>query len=275
MYGKALAVAVCGLALLAPPAAAADTVPVDPATGKISGFTYGQDASNSYTSWSGGFLWTWFFSTQHIGYSPGPVAGQPFYLHAHSAVVAPHAVTGNVLLTIDQDAGGLPLRYAPSASMPMRCSRTQFDPVQSVTAIECPAVKAESGQLVVSKLEPLVPGFALDIEIPVVTDNPTSGTAAMTAMWATTDVTLNNNNVLATVPVTVAPGPTPTPTPTPTNPTPTTKSLPKKLRKAKKVHSLTPGVCKVSKRKVVVFKSGLCKLKGVKNGHKVLVKVHY
>lgn len=262
MHGKALAVAVFGLVLLAPPAAAADTVPVDPATGKIAGFTYGEDESNSYVSWSGGSLWTWFFSTQHIGHSSSPVAGQPFYLHAHSGVIAPHSVTGNVLLTIDQDAGGLPLRYTPSASMPMLCTRTQFDPVQSVTAIECPSVKAESGQLVVSKLEPLVPGFALDIEIPVVTDNPTTGTAAMTAMWATTDVTLNNNNVLATVPITVAAGPAQT-----------TKPLPKRLRKAKKVHSLTPAVCKVKDRKVVVLKSGVCKLKGKKNGHKVIVKV--
>lgn len=102
------------------------------------------------------------------------------------------------------------------------------------------------------------------------TDDPTTGTAAMTAMWATTDVTLNNNNVLATVPITVVAGPAPTPT---TNPTQTTRPLPKRLRKAKKVHSLTPAVCKVKERKVVVLKSGVCKLKGKKNGHKVIVKV--
>lgn len=276
MYAKSLAVAVCGLALMAPSAAAADAVPVDPETGKIAGFTYGKYEVNSYVSWSGGFLWTWFFSSQHIGFGPGtPQAGVPFYVHAHTGVIAPHDVTGNVLLTVDQDAGGLPLRYAPSASMPMRCSLSQFDPVQSVTAIECPTVKQESGQFVVSKLEPLVPGFAVDIEIPVVADSPTSGTAAMTAMWATTDVTLSNNNVLATVPVTVGAAPPSTPPP-PVNPNPpvnqpVTKPLPKKLRKYKKVRSLTPSVCKVKKRKVVVLKSGLCKLKGGKR----VVKVRY
>ncbi len=265
MYAKSLAVAVCGLALMAPGPAAADAVPVDPATGKIAGFTYGEDESNSYVSWSGGFLWTWFFSSQHIGVGPSPRAGVPFYLHAHTSVIAPHDVTGNVLLTVDQDAGGLPLRYAPSASMPLRCSRSQFDPVQSVTAIECPTVTQESGQFVVSKLEPLVPGFAVDIEIPVVADSPTSGTAAMTAMWATMDVTLSNNNVLATVPVTVGAAPTPPVT------QPVIKPLPKKLRKFTKVRSLTPKVCKVQKRKVVVLKSGVCKLKG----GKVVVKKRY
>lgn len=263
MYAKSLVVTVCGLALMAPGPAFADAVPVDPETGKITGFTYGEDEVNSYASWSGGFLWTWFFSSQHIGFGPGaPQAGVPFYLHAHTGVIAPHDVTGNVLLTVDQDAGGLPLRFAPSASMPMRCSRSQFDPVQSVTAIECPTVKQESGQFVVSRLEPLVPGFAVDIEIPIVADSPTSGTAAMTAMWATTDVSLSNNNVLATVPVTVGPAPV-----TPQ----VTKPLPKKLRKYTKVRSLTPKVCTVKKRKVVVLKSGVCKLKG----GKVVVKKRY
>jgi len=258
MYAKSLAAAVCGVALLAPGPAVADTVPVDPETGKISGFTYGQDAYNSYVSWSG---WIYSFSAQHIGYGPGtPQAAVPFYLHVHSAVIAPTA-TGNVLLTVDADAGGLPLRLAPSAAMPMRCSRSQFDPVQAVVEIECPTVKQESGQFVVSKLEPLVPGFAVDIELPVVVDTPTSGTAAMTAMWATEDVGLSNDNVLATVAVTVGAAPP--------NPKPLIKPLPKKLRKFKKVRSLTPSVCKVKKRKVVWLKSGTCKLKGGKTVVKV------
>ena len=166
-------------------------------------------------------IWIWFFSSQHIGVPPAPVAGVPFYLHAHTAVIAPHDVTGNVLMTIDQDAGGLPLRW-PSAATPMRCSLSQFDPVQSTTPIPCPDVSLASGSYVVSSLEALVPGFALDIEFPVVVDGPTSGTAAMTAMWATTDVGLSNNNVLATVPVTVAANPNPptNPTANPTNPRP-------------------------------------------------------
>ena len=76
MHAKSLAAAVCGVALLAPGPAVADTVPVDPETGKISGFTYGQDAYNSYVSWSG---WIYSFSAQHIGYGPGtPKAAVPF-----------------------------------------------------------------------------------------------------------------------------------------------------------------------------------------------------
>ncbi|MEZ5185005.1 MAG: hypothetical protein R2720_04615 [Candidatus Nanopelagicales bacterium] len=279
MFTKSAIVASCALALLAPAPAVwagsdstATTSSVDPATGKIAGYTYGKSEVNSYPTWSGGFIWTWFFSSQHIGYGPGtPVAGVPFYLHAHTSVIAPHSVTGNVLVTIDQDAGGLPLRYAPSASMPTRCSRTQFDPVQASVEIPCPAsVKVENGQFVVSNLEPLVPGFGLDIEFPVVVDNATSGTAAMTAMWATTDVSLSNDNVLATVPVTVAVNPNP-----PTNPVLKTKSLPKKMRKAKKVHSTTPKTCTVKKKKVVFHKHKVCKVVGKKNGHKVEAKVRF
>ncbi|HRY11379.1 MAG TPA: hypothetical protein P5544_15535 [Candidatus Nanopelagicales bacterium] len=276
MFGKSLIVAASLLALLAP-AAQADTVNSE--TGKIDGYTYGKSEVNSYTAWSGGMIWIWFFSSQHIGVSPAPVAGVPFYLHAHTAVIAPHDVTGNVLMTIDQDAGGLPLRYVPSAATPMRCSLSQFDPVQSTTPIPCPDVSLASGSYVVSSLEALVPGFALDIEFPVVVDSPTSGTAAMTAMWATTDVGLSNNNVLATVPVTVAANPNPptNPTANPTNPTnPTvTKKLPSKLRKAKKVHSTTPKVCKVHKSTVVFKKKGVCKLVGKKHGHTVRAKVRY
>ena len=64
---------------------------------------------------------------------------------------------------------------------------------------------------------------------------------------------------LATVPVTVPAAPT------------VTKPLPKKLRKYTKVKSLTPKVCTVKNRKVIVKKSGLCKLKG----GKVVVKKRY
>jgi hypothetical protein len=257
---------------MAPSAAVADAVPVDTETGKVAGFTYREAAYNSYVSWSG---WIYSFSTRHIGYGPGtPQAGVPFCAHAHTAVIAP-AATGSVLLTVDQDAGGLPRRYAPSASMPMPCSLSQFDPVQSVTAIECPTAKQESGQFVVSRLEPLVPGFAVDIQLPVVADSPTTGTAAVTAMWVSQDVTLSNNNVLATVPVTVGAAPPGTQPPPNTQPPPVTqpvtKPLPKKLREYTKVCSLTPSVCKVKKRKVVVLKSGLCKLKG----GKVVVKKRY
>ncbi|MCB9430121.1 MAG: hypothetical protein H6524_15080 [Actinobacteria bacterium] len=268
MFGKSLIVAASLLALFAP-SAQADTV--NPDTGKIDGYTYGTSEVNSYTAWSGGMLWIWFFSSQHIGVSPAPVAGVPFYLHAHTAVVAPHSVTGNVLMTIDRDAGGLPLRYAPTSTMPMRCYRTQFDPIISSTEIACPTVREESGSYVVSKLEPLVPGFGIDILLPVVVDNATSGTAATTAMWATTDVTLNNNNVLATVPVTVAANPNP-----PTNqPTLKTKKLPSKLRKAKKVHTVTPKTCSVTKKKVIFHKHKVCKLVGKKHGHKVKAKLRY
>ncbi len=274
MFKKSATVVACTLALLAasPPGVAADDgalASVDPATGTLAGFTYGEDEANSYYTWSGGIPWMWFFSTQHIGVGPAPMAGVPFYLHAHTAVIAPHTVTGNVLMTIHQDAGGLPLRYAPSAAMPMRCTRTQFDPIQASTEIPCPSVNLESGKYVVSNLEPLVPGFALDIEFPVVVDAPTTGTAAMTAMWATTDVSLNNNNVLATVPVTISANPNPT------TPTLKTKRLPKKLRKAKRVHSTTPKVCKVKKSKVVFTKSKVCKLVGKKNGRTVRAKVRY
>lgn len=278
MFLKAATVAASTLALLAPaPAALAlddhhTASAIDPATGKIPGYIYGETESNSYPGWLGSTPWLWTFSMQHIGYGPSPVAGVPFYLHTNTSIVSPDA-TGNVLMTIDQDAGGLPLRYAPTESMPIRCTRTQFDPDYPVVSVEIPCrstIDVESGSFVVSKLEPLVPGFALDVEFPVVVDAPTSGTAAMTAMWATTDVNLSNNNVLATVPVTVAVNPNP-----PVTPTKTTKPLPKKLRKAKKVHSTTPKTCTVKKKRVVVKKQGVCKLVGKKNGHKVRVKIRY
>lgn len=273
MVGKLASAVVVSLALLAGGAPAMGDTP-DPATGKIAGYTYGESAYNSYTSWSGGFLWIWQFSSQHIGVAPNPVAGSAFYLHAHTAIIAPHNVTGNVLLTIDQDAGGLPLRVAPTASMPLVCSRTQFDPIVATSPATCRAtVSLESGQYVVSNLEPLVPGFAFDVLVPVVVDSAATGTAAMTAMWASPDVTLSINNVMASVPVTVAAAPvTPTPTPTPTTPTtPSTKPLPKKLRKYKKVRSLTPAVCTVANRRVVIHSHGLCKLKA----RKIVVKKYW
>lgn len=273
MVGKFVSAVVASLALVAAGAPALADTP-DPATGKIAGYTYGADAYNSYTSWSGSMLWIWQFSAQHIGVAPGPTAGTAFYLHAHTAVIAPHAVTGNVLVTIDQDAGGLPLQVAPTASMPLVCSRTQFDPVVGTTSVPCRAtVSLESGQYVVSNLEPLVPGFAFDVLVPVVAGSATTGTAAMTAMWASPDVSLNINNVMASVPVTVANAPvTPTPTPT-TTPTPQvqTKPLPKKLRKFKKVRSLTPAVCTVVNRRVVIHTHGMCKLKA----RKVVVKKYW
>lgn len=267
MFGNSLTVLVAALALLPGPARA-DTP--DPATGKIAGYTYGADAYNSYTAWSGGFPWIWQFSAQHIGVSPSPMSGQPFYLHAHTAVIAPHDVTGNVLITIEQDAGALPLRVVPTQAMPVVCSRTQFDPVVGTTPTPCRAsVSLESGSYVVSNLEPLVPGFAFDVLVPVAVDAASSGTAAMTAKWASPDVTLNVNNVMASVPVTVAVAPVaPMPTPTPQA---TTKAIPKKLRKYKKVRSLTPSVCTVSGRRVVIHSHGVCKLKA----GKVVVKRHW
>ena len=197
---------------------------------------------------------------QHIGYGPtAPVAGVPFYLHANTSIVSPDAV-GDVMITIDQDAGGLPLRYAPSAAMPVKCYYTQFDTLMKVSETSCrDSITVESGQILVSKLEPLSPGFGLSVLLPVVTDNATTGNAAMTSMWAAPQVHLSTSNVLAVVPVTVAANPNP-----PTQPVtkPLSEKLPKKLRKYKKVRSLTPSVCKVKNRKVVVLKSGLCKLKG-------------
>jgi hypothetical protein len=110
MFSKVASVVV-GMALMAGGTPALGDTP-DPATGKIVGYTYGEDAYNSYTAWSGGMLWIWQFSSQHIGVAPGPSAETPFYLHIHTAVIAPDSVTGNVLLTLDQDAGGLPLSIA-------------------------------------------------------------------------------------------------------------------------------------------------------------------
>lgn len=267
MFAKSLAVAVCGLALMAPaPAAAEVPGPIDPETGKIAGFTYGEDESNSYPGWLGSIPWLWTFSMQHIGFGPSaPVAGVPFYLHANTSIVSPDAV-GNVMVTIDEDAGGLPLRYAPSASMPTKCYYTQFGTLMTVSETPCrSSVTVESGQILVSKLEPLSPGFGLSVLVPVVVDEQTAGTAAMTAMWATPQVALSTPNVLATVPVTVGAAPPPPATQR------LIKPLPKKLRKFTKIRSLTPKVCKVKKRKVVVLKSGVCKLKG----GKVVVKKRY
>lgn len=251
------AIALAAILCLAAGPASAVPAP-DPETGKIAGFTYGEDAYNSYTAWSGSMLWIWQFSAQRIGYEGTPVAGRPFYVHAHAAMISPHSVTGDVLLTLDQDAGGLPLRYTPSSAMPLTCYLTQFDPVVSVSQVACrKSVSQESGQYVISDLAHLVPGFGVEVLVPVTADSATSGTAAMTAMWATGDVGLNTPNVMASVPVTVGPPPT--------------KPLPKALRSYPKVKSLTPGVCAVKKHKVVVLKPGLCKLKG---GKKV-VKVRY
>lgn len=261
-------VAVAVLALLAPPPAfGAVPGPIDPETGKIPGFTYGTEASNTYPGWSGTMPWVWTFSMQHIGYGPGsPVANAPFYLHAHSAIVSPDAV-GDLLVTIDEDAGGLPLRYAPSADMPLKCYYVQFDEVMRAWETPCrDSVTVESGQFVVSRGEPLSPGFGLSVLMPVVVDHQTSGNAAMTAMWAAPQVRLSNANVPASVAVTVGADP---------NPAPTVKSMPKVLRKYPQVKSLTPAVCKVANRKVVVSKSGLCKLKGVRNGKSRVVKVRY
>lgn len=252
--------------IAASPAAAQAPGPVDPETGKIAGFTYGKDTYNSYTSWSGSFPWTWSFSSQHIGYQGQPVAGKPFYLHAHTSVVAPHSVTGNVLITIDQDAGGLPLRYTPSAAMPSKCTLVQFDPVIATTDRPCRStVTVESGQFVVSQLEPLVPGFGFAVELPVTTASPTTGSAAMTAMWATDDVTLSTNNVPASVDLTVAPNPV----------VGTTRTLPKALRKYPKVKSLTPGVCTVAKRKITVRAPGLCTIKAKMPGQSKVVKIRF
>ncbi|MCU0296260.1 MAG: hypothetical protein MUD05_09440 [Candidatus Nanopelagicales bacterium] len=239
--------------------------PINPEDGKIAGFVYGEEASNSYPGWLGTFPSTWTYSQQHIGYPGTATAGKQFYLHANTALVSPDAV-GDVMVTIDEDAGGLPLRYAPTADMPIKCYYTQFDTVMKVSETPCrSSVVVESGQILVSKLEPLSPGFGFSVLVPVVTDKATSGTAAMTAMWAAPQVHLATPNVLATVPVTVAANPDP---PAPTT---ITKPLPKKLRKYPKVKSLTPKVCKVKNRKVVVLKSGVCKLKG----GKVVVKKRY
>ena len=258
--------ALVSAAMFIPTTAAADTP--DPATGKIAGYTYGEDAYNSYTAWSGGMPWVLaVLGSNTSGSAPAPRPGAAFYLHAHTAIIAPHAVTGNVLVTIDQDAGGLPLRVAPTAAMPLACSRTQFDPVVGTTSVPCRAtVSLESGQYVVSNLEPLVPGFAFDVLVPVVVDSAATGTAAMTAMWASPDVTLSINNVMASVPVR-CPG-TRRRHPRTTPHDGVTKPLPKKLRKYKKVRSLTPAVCTVVNRRVVIHTHGMCKLKA----RKVVVK---
>ncbi len=258
MYAKC-AVAVLALTLVASPAVAAVPGPIDPEDGKIAGFTYGDEAYNSYL---GSGWWIWTFSAQHIGVQAGPVAGKPFYLHANASVVSPDAV-GSVMIAIDQDAGGLPLRYAPSASMPLKCYYTQFDPVMSVSETPCrSSVVVESGQILVTKLEPLSPGFGLSVLVPVVADSASSGTAAMTAMWAAPQVSLNTDNVLATVPVTVAKAPV------------VTKPIPKSLRNYGKVKSLTPAVCTVKKHKVVFKSAGVCKVRGTKGpGKPKTVKV--
>ena len=264
MWTKALAT--CAALMIAGPASAAAPGPIDPENGTISGFTYGPRAHNSYTSWNGGFPQLWIFSNEQIGYQGTPVAGRPFYLHARADLVTPHAATGNVLITIDQDAGGLPLRYTPSEGMPLKCTLTQFDPIVASADRACRSnVTTESGQFIVSNVEPLAPGLSFNVEVPVTVDSPTSGNAAMTAMWAS-DVALSNYNVVAVVPLTVAASP---------SPAPVIRKLPKSLRKYPKVKSLTPSVCKVAQRKVTVLRPGLCKLKGTKRGTSKVVKIRY
>lgn len=189
--------------------------PVLDSDGKIAGYTYGEDESNHYTEWSGYFPVRWEFASHHIGVAPGPVAGVPFYLHAHVAVVAPTGPGAKVLISIDQDAGGLPLRVASTAAMPLRCSRANFSAGEANYEVPCrSSVLAESGHFVLTQHEPLLPGFQFDVEIPVVVDNPTSGTAAMFAMWVDEwGYALDSNNILAAVPVTVAAAPAPPPPP--------------------------------------------------------------
>lgn len=279
IFPLALILPVSPLAATSEQQVAPASTEVDPSTGTIPGYTYGKTEYNHYSTWSGGFLMQWAFAAHHVGYSPAaPVAGTAFYLHAHTAVVSPHALTADVLITVDADAGGLPLRIAPTASMPLRCTRQQFDPVGGpATEVPCrDTVSVESGQMVVSRLEPLVPGFSFDVLIPVVADKAGSGTTAMTAMWAVPDVSLDNKNVTAAVPVTVVAAPVGTPSsPPPTAPAPTTtppparvRPLPKVLRKYTRVRSRTPKICTVRKKsgkRVVVFrKQGLCKLRASK-----------
>ena len=282
MFHTLLVAGVAAGALVFPagPAVAADHdvraagVPIVDEHGKIPGFTYGENVSNYYNYWSGGFLWRYTFAMHHIGVRPAtPKAGIPFYLHAHVAVVAAHDRTGDVLIAIDQDAGRLPLRLATTSAMPLRCSRSQFYP-EPRPPVEIPCrttVSVESGYFVVSKLEPLVPGFQLEIEVPVVTDHATSGTAAMKAMWASQYLP-DPLNVSASVSITVAAG---------TRPVAGTYKMPKKLRNYAKVRSLTPSVCKVktvgAKRVVKVRKHGLCTLRGTKSpsGRTKTVRIRY
>ena len=236
---------------------------VDPESGRIASFAYGESKGNWYHT-GGYFPTVWPYSVQQLGAGPNPTAGVPFYLHARSRVILDpnERVAATVQFAIDQNAGGLTLRYAPSATMPMQCSRTQYRLPEAPVEIACPAVSVENGQFIVSKAEPLDPNYSLDVLFPVVVDKAASGTAAMTARWVTGDVTLSVENVELTVPLTIAANP---------KPTVTTKPVPKKLRRYKKVKSLTPKVCTVKKRKVIVLKSGVCKLKG----GKVVVKKRY
>jgi hypothetical protein len=283
MFRKLLVAGVAAGALVFPtfppgPAVAVDHgvlaagVPIVDENGEIPGFTYGKNVSNDYNYWSGGFLWRYTFAMHHIGFSPAtPKAGTPFYLHAHVAVVAAHDRTGNVLIAIDQDAGGLPIRLAASSAMPLRCSRSQFYP-EPRPPVEIPCrttVSVESGYFVVSRLEPLVPGLQLEIEVPVVVDHATSGTAAMQVMWASQYLP-DPRTVYPSVPITVA-----------AKPVAGTYKVPKKLRNYAKVRSLTPSVCKVktvgAKRVVKVSKHGLCKLRGTKSpgGRTKTVRIRY
>ena len=127
------------------------------------------------------------------------MAGVPFYLHAHTAVIAPHDVTGNVLMTIDQTPEVC--RCGMCRVRPRRCVAASASSTGAVDhADPLPRCQPGKRQLRRELTGSTGSGFALDIEFPVVVDSPTSGTAAMTAMWATTDVGLSNNNVLATVP---------------------------------------------------------------------------
>jgi hypothetical protein len=254
MYAECAVIAALTLAPAAAPG------PINPEDGKIAGFTYGEEAYNTYPGWLGSFPWTWNFSQQHIGYPGTAQAGQPFYLHANTALVSPDAV-GDVMITIDEDAG-MPLRYAPSAEMPLKCYYTQFDTVMNVSETACRgSVTVESGQILVTKLEPISPqASGSACSLPVVTDQGRH-------RHRRDDRHVGRS---AGAPQQLRTSSRPSPSRSHAAPT-VTKPLPKKLRKYKTVKSLTPKVCTVKNRKVVVKKSGLCKLKG----GKVVVKKRY
>ena len=197
---------------------------VDPESGRIASFTYGESKGNWYHT-GGYFPTVWPYSCNKLGAGPNPTAGVPFYLHARSRVILDpnERVAATVQFAIDQNAGGLTLRYAPSATMPMQCSRTQYRLPEAPVEIACPAVSVENGQFIVSKAEPSTRTTRWML-FPVVVDKAASGTAAMTARWVTGDVTLSVENVEPRSRWTIAANP---------KPTVTTKPVPKKLRKHK------------------------------------------
>ena len=156
----------------------------------------------------GGMIWIWFFASQHIGVSPAPVAGVPFYLHAHTAVIAPRRRHR------ERARDHRPGRRRSAVAVCAECGHAdalQPQPVRPGAVDRRSLPRCQPGkrqlrrELTGSTGSRVRPGH----RVPVVVDSPTSGTAAMTAMWATTDVGLSNNNVLATVPVTVAANPNP------------------------------------------------------------------